>query len=182
MTLKKTEYIYLLNTLNIKGIINYVEFNDEDNINDMKRIFQQILNILNYQRKRNDYQILKQYIDSLPNQNIENIPLNYNTESSLPSLNINPIENISRQNIQQDEEIQPIDKNFINNENMVENQYPLFQNVDQNIVDPAMQALLNLVSKQHNEIRKMEKLMRPQRANEFIHKNNYYINKEGYEV
>jgi hypothetical protein len=65
---------------------------------------------------------------------------------------------------------------------MNENQYPLYQNLDQNTVERAMQALLILVSKQHKEIRKMEKLMTPQRATEFIHKNNYYKNKEGQEV
>jgi hypothetical protein len=32
---------------------------------------------------------------------------------------------------------------------MVENQYPLYQNLDQNTVDLSMQTLLNLVSKKH---------------------------------
>jgi hypothetical protein len=65
---------------------------------------------------------------------------------------------------------------------MSENQYLLYQKLDQNTVDPSMQALLNLVNKQHKEIRKMEKLMTPQRADEFIHKQNYRKNDQGEEI
>jgi hypothetical protein len=69
---------------------------------------------------------------------------------------------------------------------MVENQQllnrNLYQNLDENLVDPSMKALLELVSKQHKEIRKMEKLMTSQRAQEFIHKQNYYKNAQGEEV
>jgi hypothetical protein len=159
MSLKKIEYIYLLNTLNNKGIINYEQFNNDDNVNDMKRIFRETLSNLNFQSDKRNYQQLKQYIDSFPNQNINEIN-----------------ENIPNQNIQENEENIPINENFNNNENMVENQQPLnrnlYQNLDQNLVDPSMKALLDLISKQHKEIPKMEKLMTPQRAQEFIHKQN----------
>jgi hypothetical protein len=39
----------------------------------MKRILRETLDELKYQGKRNDYQILKQYSESLPNQKINEI-------------------------------------------------------------------------------------------------------------
>jgi hypothetical protein len=42
-------------------------------------------------------------------------------------------------------------------------------------VDPGMDALKKLVGQQRKEIRKMEKLMTPQRAQEFVHAQNYRL-------
>jgi hypothetical protein len=41
--------------------------------------------------------------------------------------------------------------------------------------DPSMDALIKLVSQQRKEIRKMEKLMTPTRAQEFIQSQNYRL-------
>jgi hypothetical protein len=60
MSLKKIEYISLLNTLNNKGIINYDEFNNNDNVNDMKRIFYKTLSNLYFK-------VIKEIINNLNN-------------------------------------------------------------------------------------------------------------------
>jgi hypothetical protein len=65
---------------------------------------------------------------------------------------------------------QPVNQNFIPNENMTQRQVIYGLNVDQ-----AMDALINLVGKQLKEIRKMENLMTPQKAQKFVHAQNYRI-------
>jgi hypothetical protein len=56
---------------------------------------------------------------------------------------------------------------------------PIYQNLSQNIVDPSMDALLNLVSKQRQEIRRLEGLMVPNPAAEFVQTHNTHKNKQG---
>jgi hypothetical protein len=75
-------------------------------------------------------------------------------------------------NNQNEEENNPINDNCNSEENMAHQ--PLY-NLNS---DPAMDALINLVSKQRKEIRKMEKLMTPTRAQEFIFKQNNRFDKK----
>jgi hypothetical protein len=163
-SITKQQYIYLFNTLRHKNIINAEsDWDDSDRRQDMMRDWSNVLNTLNYKGQRNNFEILKQYVDNLPSPIP---PPNFiSDEESISPPFISPP--ISPPIIESN---QQVNQNFIPNENMAQPQGIYGLNVD-----PAMDALIKLVGQQRKEIRKMEKLMTPQRAQEFVQAQNYRL-------
>jgi hypothetical protein len=110
---------------------------------------------------------IKNYLDdNYPYAINYNVPSLSNAQLNLPALmNLKPKPNIESNPL--------VNHNFIPNENMAQ------QGIYGLNTDPAMDALINLVSLQRKEIKKMEKLMTPQRASEFVYAQNHIRNKDG---
>jgi hypothetical protein len=65
MSFTKDQKIDLLNTLQLKGLTDYVsDWNKGGNVNDMREVLARELNNLNYHGPRNNYQTIKNYLDN----------------------------------------------------------------------------------------------------------------------
>jgi hypothetical protein len=173
MSFAKDQYSYLLNTLQFKGITNDASnWNFNDNARDMKAALKEILNNLKYSGKKNNFSDVKQYIETLPNQNIiEEEPIHQLNLESNQNLIPNEVdeEPILSLNIQSNS---PGNQNFILNGKMAQRgKYGLN-------TDPSMEALITLLGEKRKEIKKMEKIMTPQRAQEFVYAQNHRFDKK----
>jgi hypothetical protein len=143
MSFTKDQYIYLLNILQLKGIKNYrSNWNQNDNVKDMRTALKETLNQLNYTETRNNYSILKQYIETLPGRNI--------IEEEPSNIESNPF----------------VNQNFIHNENMGEIPQVTFKRTSDNLkqkrqvnISPDMEAMIDLIADQKKEIKRLESLM-----------------------
>jgi hypothetical protein len=181
MSFKKVEYIDLLNTLQLKGLSNYVsDWNENDNKNDMMKALAEELKNLQYKGNKKDYYAIKKWLDDKYPYEI-----NFNGPSiSNPPIDLSPLDNLKTlQNIESNplDNLKPplniesnplVNQNFNSNKNMSQRgKYGLN-------MDPSMEALISLVGEQRKEIKKMEKLMTPERAEEFVYKQNHRFDKK----
>jgi hypothetical protein len=140
----------------------------------MRKALAEELNNLDYKGTRNSYQVIKKWIDdTYPyaiNSRLPSIPK--------PEIYISPLDNLKpRPQIEEPSNIESnplINQNFIPNENMTH----LQQNLPPNSTNASMDALLNLVSTQRKEIKRLNNLMIPNRAKEFIQTLNTHVDKQ----
>jgi hypothetical protein len=134
-----------------------IEWNMNDDFKDMRKLLSYALSRLHYKGNRKNYQEIAHWINKYQHFSPPNIERNEENiiEEAPPIIESNL----------------PVNQNFIPNENMAQ------QGIYVLHTDPAMEAFINLVGKQRKEIRKMEKLMIPQRASEFVYAQNHRKNK-----
>jgi hypothetical protein len=137
----------------------------------MKTALKEALNNLNYTEERNYFNTIKQYIETLPNQNSierENNEENNEIEEEPPNIESNPL----------------VNQNFIPNENMGEIPQVTFKRTADNLrqkrqvnISPDMKAMIDLIADQKKETKRLESLMTDGRTQEFVNKRNEKIKK-----
>jgi hypothetical protein len=175
MSFTREQYIDLLNTLQLKGISsNNSVWNSSVNVKDMRKALAKELVNLEYEGAKNNYQAIKKWID-------DTYPyaINYRLPSiPKPEIYNSPLDNLKPQ--PQIEEPPNIESNPLVNQNFIpnENKSHLQQNFPPNSTDASMEALLNLVSTQRKEIKRLNNLLVPNRAQEFIQTHNTHVDKQ----
>jgi hypothetical protein len=118
----------------------------------MRSDWARVLTVLNYTGRRNNFEILRQYVESLSDENIieppppiiESNEVDNYTEPIFPPISSSIPSFISPPIIERNP---PVNQNFIPNENMMQQGGIYGLNTD-----PAKDAIIKLVSQQHKEI------------------------------
>jgi hypothetical protein len=152
MSFTRQHYIYLFNTLLHKNLIKAErDWDESDDFNVMKSDWAKVLNKLEYTGRRNNFEIVKQYIDNLP-PNFP--PPNFIAGEENEEVD-NYMESISPPNIESN---LPVNQNFIPNDNMSQGIYGLN-------TDPSMDALIKLVSQLRKKNKKNGKTYDSSKSN-----------------